>query len=186
MLSTETKLDPRVKRTRQLLQKAMEELLREKGFSDISVQDITARAEVNRATFYAHFKDKYDLLDAIVREMFQNMLKRRLPESPSLSAKNLRLLILTACEYLGQFIGHCKPAPNPDEAIMVMQVQILLYETILCWMREADSAEIMARVTGWAIFGAALEWARGDKKHPAEQMADQVLPFIMAGLPVLA
>jgi len=183
-----SKLDPRVKRTRQLLQKAMEDLLHEKGFSDISVQDITARAEVNRATFYAHFKDKYDLLDAIVREMFQTMLQRRLPESPSLSAKNLRLLILTACEYLGQFMGHCKPSANPDEAIMVMRVQVMLYEILLAWIQEGqpESSEVMARVMGWAIFGAALEWARGDKKRPAEHMADQVLPIIMAGLPVLA
>src|SRR5207245_2778046 len=56
-------VDPRVKRTRKLLQQAFIELFQEKGFAAISIQDITERATVNRATFYAHFPDKYALLD---------------------------------------------------------------------------------------------------------------------------
>ncbi|RJP51863.1 MAG: TetR family transcriptional regulator [Anaerolineaceae bacterium] len=59
----EEKLDPRVKRTRQLLEEAFSELIQEKDFQSISIQDITVRAGINRATFYAHFPDKYALLD---------------------------------------------------------------------------------------------------------------------------
>lgn len=55
--------DPRVKRTRQLLMQAFMELLKEKkDISSISVQDIAERATLNRATFYAHFEDKYAFL----------------------------------------------------------------------------------------------------------------------------
>ena len=50
-------VDPRVKRTRKLLQQAFLELFQEKGFAAISIQDITERATANRATFYAHFAD---------------------------------------------------------------------------------------------------------------------------------
>ena len=57
------KVDPRVKRTRQSLEQAFVDLLHEKGFQAITVQDITQRAGLNRATFYAHFPDKYALLD---------------------------------------------------------------------------------------------------------------------------
>ena len=53
--------DPRVKRTRKLLQDALLELLAEKSFDAITVQDIAERSTINRATFYAHFVDKYDL-----------------------------------------------------------------------------------------------------------------------------
>jgi len=59
----EEKLDPRVKRTRNLILTAFESLLAEKGFESISVQDVTDKAEINRATFYKHFVDKYALLD---------------------------------------------------------------------------------------------------------------------------
>ena len=50
------------------------ELAREKPLDSITVQDIAARAEVNRATFYAHFEDKYALLNYTAREMFQARL----------------------------------------------------------------------------------------------------------------
>ena len=58
-MTTTERVDPRVKRTRKLLQQAFLELFQEKGFASISIQDITERATVNRATFYAHFPDKY-------------------------------------------------------------------------------------------------------------------------------
>src|SRR5205807_1741174 len=54
MVTPVKSVDPRVKRTRKLLQQAFIELFQEKGFASISIQDITERATVNRATFYAH------------------------------------------------------------------------------------------------------------------------------------
>jgi AcrR family transcriptional regulator len=51
--------DPRVKRTRQLLLQAFTAVLAEKrSIPSITIRDITQRATVNRATFYAHFEDK--------------------------------------------------------------------------------------------------------------------------------
>src|SRR6266487_1020083 len=82
MPTVEKSVDPRVKRTRKLLQQAFLELFQEKGFASISIQDITERATVNRATFYAHFSDKYALLDSIIREQFQHSVAERLPPPP--------------------------------------------------------------------------------------------------------
>jgi AcrR family transcriptional regulator len=56
------KLDRRVQRTRQGLQEALVALILEKGYEAVTVQDIIDRANVGRATFYAHFHDKEDLL----------------------------------------------------------------------------------------------------------------------------
>ncbi len=54
--------DRRVRRTRSLLQHALQELILEKGYEAITVQDLLDRADVGRSTFYAHFRDKDDLL----------------------------------------------------------------------------------------------------------------------------
>ncbi|HEX3051092.1 MAG TPA: TetR/AcrR family transcriptional regulator [Aggregatilineaceae bacterium] len=54
-------LDRRVQRTRKLLQDAMMQLIREKGYDAITVQDILDRANIGRATFYAHYQSKEDL-----------------------------------------------------------------------------------------------------------------------------
>ena len=54
--------DRRVQRTKQLLREALLCLIGEKGFEALTVQDIIDRANVGRATFYAHFDNKEDLL----------------------------------------------------------------------------------------------------------------------------
>ena len=54
--------DRRVQRTQQLLRDALFALIQERGFERLSVQDIIDRANVGRATFYAHFENKQDLL----------------------------------------------------------------------------------------------------------------------------
>jgi AcrR family transcriptional regulator len=56
------KRDRRVERTRRLLTEALMELIREKGYDDITVQDVLDRADVGRSTFYAHFRNKDQLL----------------------------------------------------------------------------------------------------------------------------
>jgi AcrR family transcriptional regulator len=62
--------DLRVRRTRKLLQKALVEVTSEKGFADVTVQDIAERAMVNRSTFYRHYLDKYDLLRQYLGELY--------------------------------------------------------------------------------------------------------------------
>ena len=63
------KTDRRIQRTRQSLRTALLELTKEKGYDAISVEEITERANVGRATFYLRYKDKEDLLLEEFREM---------------------------------------------------------------------------------------------------------------------
>ena len=69
--------DPRIRRTRKLLQGALGNLMRSKSFDEISVQDITEAATVNRATFYDHYTDKFALLEAMVAGGFHEFLDER-------------------------------------------------------------------------------------------------------------
>src|SRR5688572_4934244 len=55
------KKDRRIQRTRHLLSQAFVQLMREKGYSAITVSDIIERANVGRSTFYSHYQDKDDL-----------------------------------------------------------------------------------------------------------------------------
>ncbi|MDJ0755190.1 MAG: TetR/AcrR family transcriptional regulator [Ardenticatenaceae bacterium] len=66
-------LDPRVRRTRRWLQKALVDLLREKSFSEISITDMTKQADLARVTFYQHFESKEALLLTLVSDFFAQM-----------------------------------------------------------------------------------------------------------------
>jgi AcrR family transcriptional regulator len=56
------KPDRRVGRTRRLLRSALVQLVREKGYDAVTIQDIADRADVGRTTFYLHYTSKEDLL----------------------------------------------------------------------------------------------------------------------------
>ncbi|MCQ6560255.1 TetR/AcrR family transcriptional regulator [Paenibacillus mendelii] len=71
MFASNKPIDPRIKRTLLLIRDALISLMEEKGFDHVSVRDLTARAQINRATFYLHYQDKYDLLDKVVNEMLE-------------------------------------------------------------------------------------------------------------------
>jgi AcrR family transcriptional regulator len=63
-----TRWAKRKARTRELLKSATIDLLMERGYSDVTIQDITDRADVARGTFYIHFTDKEDITWTILRE----------------------------------------------------------------------------------------------------------------------
>jgi AcrR family transcriptional regulator len=78
-MSQGVELDLRVRRTHKFLQEAMIELINEKGFEAITVGDIAERAMINRATFYRHYLDKYDLVAKIFEETTNHLIETMNP-----------------------------------------------------------------------------------------------------------
>ncbi|WP_318361669.1 TetR/AcrR family transcriptional regulator [uncultured Agathobaculum sp.] len=61
--------DKRIRRTKKLLRQALTRLMLQKDFQSITVTDVVREADINRGTFYAHYRDVYDLRDKIEAEM---------------------------------------------------------------------------------------------------------------------
>src|SRR5512140_3279281 len=158
MLPNETeKLDPRVKRTRQMIEQAFMELVKEKGFQSISVQDITERAGINRATFYAHFPDKFALLDHSIQQDFRQEIDKRMLHACHFTNDNLRNLIIAVCEFVGNAHGHCNVTEQQFQSLVGTQVRSQVYELLNHWLEKADlientsvSRERAATAASWA------------------------------------
>jgi AcrR family transcriptional regulator len=183
------KLDPRVKRTRQMIEQAFLELVKEKGFQAISVQDVTERAGINRATFYAHFPDKFALLDHAIQQGFRQEIEQRMLNACHFTNENLRILILTVCEFVADTHGHCARVEHQFQALVEAQVRAQVYGLLNHWLENIPllqntvvSRERAATAASWAIYGLATEWSRNKRQPPLEQYADEVLPLVAANL----
>ena len=74
MILPKTNEDRRIRKTKQLLRQSFASLLAEKPLEDITVKELTEHADINRGTFYCHYKDIYDLKDQIERELFDEFV----------------------------------------------------------------------------------------------------------------
>lgn len=187
---SEKRVDPRVMRTRSLLEQAFIELLDEKGFQNITIQDIASRATVNRATFYAHFEDKFDLLDSYIRRRFNEELAEKVPLEPIYTLKQLQRIIATVMEFLLPIHKNCS-RPNREQLDPVFEsaVQEELNKYLMDWFLMAPPSivpaglnqEVAANVWSWAIFGAALQWTQEANRAPAPEVAREISIVLTAG-----
>ncbi len=63
--------DSRVKRTKKLIRHGLVELSKEKSISKITVKELTDHAEINRGTFYLHYKDVFDLVESLEKDLYK-------------------------------------------------------------------------------------------------------------------
>jgi len=172
-------IDPRVLRTRQLLQQSLEKLLKKKEFDEISVQDITDAATVNRATFYDHYADKFALLECMVGSRFHELLAERKVKFDCATA--LKAIVLAVCHYLTQLQGpKCQRQlqPHMESAIIAVVRRMLLEGLKLHPSENAIGSEMIAATASWAIYGAVKEWAQTTNRCAPEDVADQVMMLV--------
>jgi AcrR family transcriptional regulator len=189
MVATSSRIDPRVTRTRKLLLDAFMGLLAEKDLEDITVQDIAARATVNRATFYAHFVDKYAMIDELAHEGFTQMLQQRMGTQPLSTEEHLRHLFLVVCNNLRLLHTQCKHGRLFD-SLVEAQIKAQLREQVRSAMLKRGGprshshprVELLATIVSWAIYGAALEWSQRPGTQSAEAFVEEALPLIAASI----
>jgi AcrR family transcriptional regulator len=201
MTTPKRKVDRRTQRTRQVLQQAFKEIVREKGEAvtgiwgvekgllAMSIQDLTERANVNRGTFYLHFADKYLLAEAVIREQFRQVVTRRLPSSPRWDRRTLHLLIQVILDSFEQKYCHQHHASTVLAPLLERAMHEELTELLLTWLKQEKCAktrgsvpmEAIADIVSWAIFGAALQWSQQETTMSKEHMANAILQIITEG-----
>lgn len=197
-----TRLERRARQTRMLLQQALWELLRRQRFESITIQEIAEQADVNRTTLYAHFPDKFALLEATLRARFRRALAERLPAAGGRwDAASVRLLIRSSYEFLTEVQQLSTPFDTQMELLLGKLVQSELTALLADWLGEA--AESQARVrsprvrlktvvsaTSWVILGTVIEWAFQGKLDAEtlspDEITDQVFLVLTEGVARLA
>lgn len=178
-------LDPRIRRTRQMLFEALLALLGEKSFEEISVQDIAERSTVNRATIYDHFTDKFALLEALIDEKFRAKFEEHLAGTDCKLHEGLRQTIVTVGGFLKKVADGGKEKHRPlgpmVESIIERRIKLTVSEFFRDGLqgqaRNAEEAALRATAISWAICGTALEWSR-TQTTSLDALADAVIPLL--------
>ena len=185
------RLDPRIRRTRNLLQDALRRLLEEKEFDKISVQDITEAATLNRATFYAHYSDKFALLEEFIRVSFLDILEEKNVRFNGTCPSALQVIILTVCEYLIEAEKSLSSKQHRYEPFLQSKVIDQIREVLLDGFRQHPmerrvAPETIAATVSWAIYGAVKQWVDSADRLPQEEFVqlavDLIHPIMMAGV----
>lgn len=183
----EEKLDPRVVRTRDSIQSALKDLLMERRFDEITVQDITKRAGVNRATFYAHFYDKYDLLEDTLAFDLRKRLFAALQPEMAFTRENVKVFSVALFEFLKDVNGSCARR-REFGPLLESTIQGAIYEFVKYWIEKKPGSsltkgqppEVVATIYSWALFGAGIQWTRMENRPSVERFADEVLGVLAA------
>jgi AcrR family transcriptional regulator len=185
--------DPRIRRTRQLLQTALRNLMQTKGLDQVSVLDITEAATVNRATFYDHYTDKFALFEAMVAGDFYALLHERNVQFDGTCSSAILAIILAVCDYLTEIRSGQEDCtreiafqPLMDGAIIAAIRRVLMEGMKKTTGREdlPLSSVLMANAVSWAVYGAVRQWFETENHAPAEEIApvisELILPMIRA------
>lgn len=179
--------DPRVLRTRQFIKEAFRELLQSKGFDSITIYDIAQKATINRATFYAHYEDKYALLEEYTEQVFGGMIPEQVRNAREFTGDICDQLVLLTYRYVVDFYQNCRMDSKSIAPIVDGKVKKMLQQTIESILLQGDHVadrhhlEVISAMTGSAIYGAAHQWLNG-KNNRTDLLTDIVRPYVMNGL----
>ncbi|MFZ7121614.1 MAG: TetR/AcrR family transcriptional regulator [Eubacteriaceae bacterium] len=175
------KVDRRVKYTKMVLKESFIELLERKEISRITIKEICENADINRATFYAHYSDQYDLLRKIEIEMLNNINvylakidKKNNNVNPVLQTEKL-------FEYLKENAKLCKLLLNErGDLSFQKQIMMLVYETIFAELTDnnnitTEEAQYVYSFTITGCLGIVQKWLNDDMKKSPHFMAEMVI-----------
>ncbi|MFW2490784.1 TetR/AcrR family transcriptional regulator [Clostridium chromiireducens] len=179
--------DPRVIKTRRLIQEAIFNLSKVKNFDAITVSDIAKKAEINRSTFYAHFQDKYDLLESIVSDQLEYFISKRNGDKLEITEEVIRNLILSICDYHEDLSQRCKNSYRSFASVIEIKAKVQLRQVMLTLFMKNENKfahdkvkiELIFTMVSSAIYDGVQYWYSLGKKVNSIILVEEMLPFIM-------
>lgn len=186
-------MDRRVRRTRRRLREALIALILEKGYDPITIQDITDRADLSRATFYLHYRDKDELLANSLEAMFDELVaSMKVPLTPNMLTADGQPPALLAFEHVQEHSALYKALLLGERG-----VTYVIYREINYLARIAEQhilsalpAEALARAPvallaqhiAGSLFALIVWWLENDMPQTPETMARRFHQLAMPGV----
>lgn len=184
--------DRRIRKTKKQLRQGLTELLEEKSAKDITVRELSERVDLNRGTFYLHYKDIFDMIEQIEMEMFENFNK--VVNKHSLESLNREPLpmFIDIFRFVAENADMCKVliGKNGDMAFVNRLKDLVKNRCFRDWVElyntgKSQNFEYCYSFIVSGCIGLLQNWVEGGLKESPEHMASLAGVMIMAGLKVL-
>jgi AcrR family transcriptional regulator len=165
--------DRRVKRTQNLLAKALIALTLEKGYEAVTIRDITERADVGYATFFRHYRDKdallLDVLDVVLAEMMG-----LLPLSPDADPAAIGTLIFRYVQQQSEVVRVL--LSSRGSTTLLQRIIEAGTESVLRQNTPLAGAVVPMEIAAYHLVASTLAlvqwWLEHDMPYPPERMGD--------------
>ena len=168
-------LDRRIQRTRQLLRDALISLILEMGYDSVRVQDITERANLGRATFYLHYRDKEELLVKSLQAICDDLAERARNGESGISIGLIAFQHAAENRDLYQAILGAKGPSAITRRVREYVTKDALARSrqdMAGGVKSAVPSEIVSNFLIGALIGLIDWWLEDDMPYSAEYMAD--------------
>ncbi|MBF7018101.1 TetR/AcrR family transcriptional regulator [Staphylococcus durrellii] len=176
----------RMTHTKQSLVNAFFSLVNKKDFEKITIADITKSARVNRATFYAHFEDKYDLIDYIMESFATVSIENYISDGMIFNQESISQLILAVHDFYQEPNIECRSSyagialPQMREKILT-ELNIVLAKS-LKGVYADNEKEIFVPIFAQMIHEGALQLVDNNRAIENEALAKKIALFIIGRL----
>lgn len=190
-MNTES-VDRRVRKTRRQLKECLISLLKRKKVQEITVRELTDMADLNRGTFYLHYKDVYDLLEKTETELqtdfyelFQKYDAKDLHQRPAILFKEIYTLVHNNADLIEILLGE-----NGD-LNFVNRLKLLIREKCIHnWMEmfRTENPIVFDPFCSFIVSGCVgmvQHWLQSGLKETPDEMAHLTELFITQGIHVL-
>ena len=187
-----SKQDRRTRYTRQSIKETFLELLKQKNFTKITVTEICKISEINRGTFYLHYRDIYDLSEQMENEIilkFEELLNLSTAEV----ANNPQLVICKTFELIKQNVDFCTCLlSNNGEMTFFNKLKTIIRDACFKYWTElfsrpkkVETFDYFFNFMLYGCIGLIESWLNNGLKESPKEMAQLASKVMLNGVAVL-
>ena len=184
--------DRRIRKTKKSLKDGLIELMLEKSINDISVRELTEKVDLNRGTFYLHYKDIFDLLEQIEDELFQEFNEIMISHSKDHLECSLLSLLVDIFNYLKENASICTVLlSNNGDINFINKIKDLIREkcfsvwTVMFELPKTNAFDYFYNFIVSGCIGIFEAWLNNGLKESPYEIAKLTESFILNGIDAL-
>lgn len=184
--------DRRVRKTKKAMSAALAELLLEKPLSNISVREISDMADINRGTFYLHYRDVYDMAEKLQNEIFEKFNDIVNNHEPGKNGDEIFPLLVELFNLLSEnyelakvLIGKNGDAAFVDKLKKVIREKCFANAQKTFGINDSEIFNYFYHYIVSGCIGIFSEWMNSGMKESSHEMAKLTKKFILTGTEAL-